>query len=786
MYRMIIIPLVVAAFFVMLGCFSWKPAPESKKSKKKEKEPPPKQPNVFLPFLAAFAEIAFFMLYRLLHHLFMAGDDYLLPKSVCILFCMAVDAVVLMHMYFRGTKWMDLAGKIAILAVVLFYAEFGLFNAKSFTTDYQTETVGSEAFILAGGDTSTEVLGDHIVIKQNATVEIRAVPEWAKACSLHLEQADDHRPFHIKMLMEDDNFQISYAPVGNKLTSTYGRDVDFTMKTFGSLYAVKFEFSEMDTPVDFYSITCSNKLPFHFNGLRYIALFVVLGLIITVLQLRLHEVVFDPKNKRHLAAFAAVTVLCTCSAFFMWIPDQNPISYPDKFDPNHANPYEQTFDAFQNGQIAINVELDPQLASLGENLYDRSVRDDLHIDYAWDRAYYNGKLYSYFGVAPVLTFYFPYYWIKGGLPTMATVNFWFSFVAILFLCLTLFEIVKRYCPRANLVLFLLFLPVATMLSGDYYFLQYPNQYNIVVAAGFCYLLISMWAALVSLNIRKPALRLTMLAVCGIFCVLSAASRPCMVVGEVVLLPAFFGMMADRGAKKGYRIAQAAAVFVPVMAGLCGMLAYNAARFSAPFDFGESYQLTVSNIKANGYYISELPAAIYHYFLQPGVVKNVFPYFTYSVFNLDNYGMFKYYEIMFGLFNFPILPLGCIMLPVYLKKRQRPGADPRRTEAKAFAVLCLVVSVLLAWVEFCKGGASIRYQMDLAHLMVFLAAVVLLTLLRRPKRYLYLCTVIAIALSLLIKFLMMIHITKEGYIVTTLITQHPTWHEILEDMFIFWD
>ena len=167
MYRMIIIPLVVAAFFVMLSCFSWKPAPESKGAgkKKKEKAPPPKQPNVFLPFLAAFAEIAFFMLYRLLHYLFMAGDDYLLPKSVCILFCMAVDAVVLMHMYFRGTKWMDLAGKIAILAVVLFYAEFGLFNAKSFTTDYQTETVGSEAFILAGGDTSTEVLGDHIVIK---------------------------------------------------------------------------------------------------------------------------------------------------------------------------------------------------------------------------------------------------------------------------------------------------------------------------------------------------------------------------------------------------------------------------------------------------------------------------------------------------------------------------------------------------------------------------------------------------------------------------------------------
>ncbi len=799
MYRMILIPLITAAFFIMLNCFSWKPkkpAPakaRQKSSGKKQRradakpaEQPEKLPNVFTPLLPAAAEIAFFLVYRLLHHLFMAGEDYLLPKSVILLICVVVDFTVFLHMWFRGTKLMQLIGRLAILAAFLFVAEFVLFNAKSFATEYREEYVGSEYLIIHDDDTTTERSGDHIRIRENTAIDVTELPGWCKAITLNAVQEENHRPFYVKLLMHDDNFQQTYCPVSAKLTSTYGRPVDFMLHTYGELYDVQIEFRDMDTPVDFYGLTCSNKIPFHFNAFRFFSLFILIGLLITVLQLRLHRIVYNPASKKHAAAFLAVSILCTCSAFFLWIPDQEPVSYPENFNAAGANPYEQMFDAFENGRLPIDVELDPNLAALGENLYDRSVRDSLEINYAWDRAYYQGELYSYFGTAPVFTFYYPYYWIKGGLPTLAQVNFFFAILSIPFLCLTLLAIVKRYCPKANLLLLLLMLPTATILSGDQYFLQFPNQYNVVVASGLCFLMISLWLGFMALDCKKPAVKLILLVFCGIFCVLSTASRPSIVLGELILAPAFLNILRDKTQKLPFRLGQAACFLIPVGIGAGCIMAYNNARFSSPFDFGESYQLTVSNIQANKLYLNALPGAIYHYFLQPCAAKNVFPFFTFSIINLDNYGMFKYYEIGYGLFNFPVLPLGCILLPLYLRRRKALGKPAVSGEAKAFVLCCLVISVLLAWIEFSKGGVSIRYQMDFMHLMVFLSVIVVLTLIRKPGRFGYPLAVGAILVSIAEKLLMMLHITREGLVMTTLITVHPTYQEILEDALIFWD
>ena len=56
-----------------------------------------------------------------------------------------------------------------------------------------------------------------------------------------------------------------------------------------------------------------------------------------------------------------------------------------------------------------------------ENPYDRAARDKAGVWYMWDRALYNGKYYSYFGIAPILTVYYPCQLLTGKLPGDGTV-----------------------------------------------------------------------------------------------------------------------------------------------------------------------------------------------------------------------------------------------------------------------------------------------------------------------------------------------------------------------------
>ena len=49
-----------------------------------------------------------------------------------------------------------------------------------------------------------------------------------------------------------------------------------------------------------------------------------------------------------------------------------------------------------------------------DNPYDRQARDAEGVSYHWDRAYYEGKYYVYFGVMPALVFHLPYYLVTGG------------------------------------------------------------------------------------------------------------------------------------------------------------------------------------------------------------------------------------------------------------------------------------------------------------------------------------------------------------------------------------
>ena len=83
------------------------------------------------------------------------------------------------------------------------------------------------------------------------------------------------------------------------------------------------------------------------------------------------------------------------------------------------DPYQELTLAITKGKVDLN-SLNPEteiqemrdikeLQKL-QNPYDCSQRDGL--TYKWDRAFYSGKYYCYFGIVPALVFYLPYYLVK--------------------------------------------------------------------------------------------------------------------------------------------------------------------------------------------------------------------------------------------------------------------------------------------------------------------------------------------------------------------------------------
>ena len=88
---------------------------------------------------------------------------------------------------------------------------------------------------------------------------------------------------------------------------------------------------------------------------------------------------------------------------------------------NHRQYYDLAV-SLSKGQVFLDEEPSSQLMGM-DNPYDRQARDAEGVSYHWDRAYYEGKYYVYFGVMPALVFHLPYYLVTGALSRIGLASF---------------------------------------------------------------------------------------------------------------------------------------------------------------------------------------------------------------------------------------------------------------------------------------------------------------------------------------------------------------------------
>jgi hypothetical protein len=226
-------------------------------------------------------------------------------------------------------------------------------------------------------------------------------------------------------------------------------------------------------------------------------------------------------------------------------------------------------------------------------------------------------------------------------------------------------------------------------------------------------------ALRALRAKYTATRAVLFSLSAVALTLTVMSRPTVALMCLAVLPLLFEYIlrpAKGGAKE--KLISVFSFTVPLAAGAFAVMWYNAARFGSPFEFGSSYQLTVSDISKNKIDPSMFFDSIYHFFFQLPEPKREFPFVSGSYLR-PTYDRYFYYARTVGAVSFG-LPIALLAAPFVCRIKKDPAKF-------ATVFLSVALAIFVAFFDYCYAGVDLRYLIDFLPLITLVAAVILLSI-----------------------------------------------------------
>ena len=439
--------------------------------------------------------------------------------------------------------------------------------------------------------------------------------------------------------------------------------------------------------------------------------------------------VFDPTKFIYNIILLLVALILVVGCFSVGVKERETLKYnPIKI--SSADIYVKQFDAFMKGQIELDLPVDPRLSEL-ENPYDLAARKQSGAKYYWDYAFYEGKYYCYFGIAPILTVYFPFYALTGKLPNIPMTCMILAIAAVIFTLFAYREVVCRFCKKPNLWLFLLGGAGVVCASGIYLGVLCSDMYYVAVLSAQVFSMAFVFLAVRAMREEKLWARTVMLVLAALALVLTVWSRPTVALMCVAVFPLFiefiFKIRRDT-LKDG--LMTVASFALPLIAGAVAVMWYNSARFSSPFDFGANYQLTVSDISLNTIDFKYLFSSFFSYFLCPMWQAEAFPYIEMQrITVLPKGARYFYTDRACGVFAYG-LPLGILLYPrLALIEKMRGERDIAKS---ALVAVTAILAFGIAFSDFCLGGVNMRYVYDIGVILSIVSAAVLIGLTEKSE------------------------------------------------------
>jgi hypothetical protein len=402
-----------------------------------------------------------------------------------------------------------------------------------------------------------------------------------------------------------------------------------------------------------------------------------------------------------LVAFCALV-----GAYYLWTVWSS--GSPIAFHQSRTDYHNLLSDGFLSGHLHLNVTPDPRLLALPDP-YDPVANAGLK---AQDLSLYHDKYYLYWGPTPALLLYIPFRLLGLGAmpPTLAV--FLFAFVGFCFSIACLRALTQRFTPNAPRWMLAATAIALALANALPFTMRRVAVYEVTITAAFCLTFIALYLIITGL---RDGVRLGRLGAASLLIGLAVGARATMIVwafGLIVLAAVLYRRSPDRQA----RLQILGVLLAPVaLIGFLLML-YNALRFGNPTEFGVKYQLTSHDPATHkGYQLAYVPPGIWYYLFSPPYLTLGFPYI-----NLPSEAVsypftaparYDGVQIISGLL--PIAPFTVFALAA--------PAVLRGTARRVTLGLIALAFLIIVMASYALWGATIRYEVDFASLLLITAA-----------------------------------------------------------------
>lgn len=536
-------------------------------------------------------------------------------------------------------------------------------------------------------------------------------------------QSDKKGYSEINIDMSDEsNTSYRYAAASIQVIQNNPRSETIPCNFSGNVHDLKFSFTaDEDETITINRIVLNLPIFLDFSALRFmIMLFACMAVYMLTASPVFKKSFGENRIVNKACAYALTGVFILAALFLTNVyrysnPDH---SLKKDFKQESGNQMtEELVDAFEAGQVSLLREVEQPLLEL-ENPYDWSQRTQAGVDYAWDHLLYEGKYYSYYGIAPVVTLFLPYHLITDYYFPSVWAVWLFGAVGILFLSKFYLIFLSKFFPKIRSSIALTGLFMLQLVTGVWFCFSNPNFYEIAQTSGFACVAAGAFFLISSNVVGDGKIKNWRLALSAVFLSLGVLCRPTL---AVYCIAALIFIYAGYKKKKSCYTESISKIrhYLPYI--LCALLPfaviggaqmiYNYARFGSVFDFGIQYSLTINDFTAAQYHTHFVLIGFFNYLLAVPSFSPVFPFFDSS--NVETFFPQGYYFVAtasaVGLIwkALPVLSYG-----YGIKAYRNTENKNKRLYALMIFAVCIAAPFIIIF-SIWESGYGTRYCVDFA-------------------------------------------------------------------------
>jgi len=360
---------------------------------------------------------------------------------------------------------------------------------------------------------------------------------------------------------------------------------------------------------------------------------------------------------------------------------------------------------FRAGHLYAAVAPKPGLLALADP-YDPVANAPYRVH---DMSLFNGHYYLYFGVTPVVIFFWPIAALTGRYVSESLSVALFCSGAIWTFMGLILVVRRRHFPRASSVVLIASWVCLALATPAILLVEGPQFYQVPISCAL--FLQALMLAAIYRSVHSSTRALAWIGAAGLLFGLSMGARPNYLLSSVALLVPVgayaFGNGSPHVGRLWALLKGSLAALLPVAACGLGLLAFNWARFGSTMEFGMHYALAGERLNGVKFMSPErLLPNLALYLFNFGLWQSYFPFFSQQ--GIQPYGMLRY------------LPWCWLAAAAFV--RQRSGPSRERTRLMVFA-LALAAASLANLVFLASFFASAyRYSCDFAQAWLVLASI----------------------------------------------------------------